>query len=315
MQLPVKKILTWLVPVVMVTGCQGAAGSAASPPARSPATASAEIVSREAVDGRTDKLVIDSPATGGLRSVWVLKPAGWTPGSTGWRVLYLLHGCCAGGAWDWLRTGETARLTARLDAVVIVPEGGSMGWYADWRDGPGWETFHMTEVPRLVEPRYGAGTRRAVAGFSMGGLGAFVYAARHPGVFEAAASFSGVLDIRDDVRGYRRFMADNGVDTKDLWGDPSAWAEHNPADLAGRLKGVRLYASSGDGEPGPLDPGRQGGATSDRTEAAIMRQNLNFARAAEKAGVKVTTDFYGNGTHTWPYWMRSFERALPLLLP
>ncbi|WP_169950161.1 alpha/beta hydrolase family protein [Microbispora sp. H11081] len=306
-----KKIPTWLVLVALATGCQGTAESAPPPPARSSAT----IVSQEAVDERTDKLVIESPATGGPRSVWVLKPVGWKPGSTGWRGLYLLHGCCAGGAWDWLRTGEVARLTTRLDAVVVVPEGGSMGWYADWRDGPGWETFHMTEVPRLVEPRYGVGTRRAVAGFSMGGLGAFAYAARHPGVFEAAASFSGVLDTREDVRGYRSFMADNGVDTEDLWGEPSAWAEHNPADLAGRLKGLRLYASSGDGEPGPLDPGGPGDGVIDHTEAAIMRQNRNFARAAEKAGVKVTTDFYGNGTHTWAYWMRSFERALPLLLP
>ncbi|MEU8276151.1 alpha/beta hydrolase family protein [Microbispora bryophytorum] len=305
-----KKILPWLVLVVMASGCQSAAESAAPPPVRP--TASAAIVSREAVDGRTDKLVIDSPATGERRSVWVLKPATWKPGSTGWRALYLLHGCCAGGGWDWLRTGEVARLTAGLDAVVIVPEGGSMGWYADWRDGPAWETFHLTEVPHLVEPRYGVGTRRAIAGFSMGGLGAFVYAARHPGVFEAAASFSGVLDTRDDVSGYRAFMADNGVDTEDLWGAPDAWAEHNPADLAGRLKGVRLYASAGDGRPGPLD---HGDGPIDRTEASIMRQNLNFARAAEKAEVKVTTDFYGNGTHTWPYWIRSFERALPLLLP
>ncbi|KAA9380453.1 esterase family protein [Microbispora cellulosiformans] len=308
MQLLVKKILTWLVLVVTVTGCQSTAESATPVPAGYPA----KVVEQEAVDGRTDKLVIDSPATGGRRSVWVLKPAAWKPGSTGWRALYLLHGCCAGGGWDWLRTGEVARLTSRLNAVVIVPEGGSMGWYADWRDGLAWETFHMTEVPRLVEPRYGVGTRRAVAGFSMGGLGAFGYAARHPGVFEAAASFSGVLDTREDVPGYRAFMADNGVDTEDLWGDPGAWPEHNPADLVGRLKGVRLYASSGDGEPGPLD---RGDGAIDRTEAAIMRQNRNFARAAEKAGVKVTTDFYGKGTHTWPYWIRSFERALPLLLP
>ncbi|WP_405394116.1 alpha/beta hydrolase [Microbispora hainanensis] len=309
-----KTFVAWLVLVVIVTGCQSTTESAAPPPARPPAaaTATATVVSQEAVDERTDRLVIDSPAAGGERSVWVVKPAAWKPGSTGWRALYLLHGCCAGGAFDWLRTGEVARLTARLDAVVIVPEGGPMGWYADWRDGPGWETFHMTEVPRLVEPRYGVGTRRAVAGFSMGGLGAFVYAARHPGMFEAAASFSGVLDTRADVSGYRSFMAGNGVDTEDLWGDPSEWPEHNPADLAGRLKGVRLYASSGDGEPGPLD---HGDGPVDGTEAAIMRQNRNFARAAEKAGVKVTTDFYGNGTHTWPYWIRSFERALPLLLP
>ncbi len=304
----VKKILGALPLIIALSGCQ----SAAVTPAPRPAHSAASVISQEAVDGRTDRLVIDSPATGARRSVWVVKPSAWTAGSTGWRALYLLHGCCAGGGWDWLQTGEVAELTTRLDAVVIVPEGGPMGWYADWRDGPAWERFHMTELPGLVEPRYGIGTRRAIAGYSMGGHGAFGYAARHPGVFEAAASFSGVLDTRSDVRGHRALFADYGLDTADVWGDPDSWAEHNPTDLVARLKGVRLYAASGNGTSGPLDPGK---GPKDHTEASIMRQNLNFAAAAEKAGVEVTTDFYGDGTHTWPYWIRSLERALPVLLP
>jgi diacylglycerol O-acyltransferase / trehalose O-mycolyltransferase / mycolyltransferase Ag85 len=47
----------------------------------------------------------------------------------------------------------------------------------------------------------------AVAGASMGGLGALAYAARHPGLFRAAASFSGIVDTRltpqgvDAIRG------------------------------------------------------------------------------------------------------------------
>jgi len=36
----------------------------------------------------------------------------------------------------------------------------------------------------------------AVAGASMGGLGALAYAARRPGLFRAAASFSGIVDTR-----------------------------------------------------------------------------------------------------------------------
>jgi S-formylglutathione hydrolase FrmB len=30
--------------------------------------------------------------------------------------------------------------------------------------------------------------------------------------------------------------------------------------------------------------------------------------------VAVRTDFYGPGTHNWPYWQRELRRALPLLL-
>ncbi|MFI7299542.1 alpha/beta hydrolase-fold protein [Streptomyces sp. NPDC050121] len=36
---------------------------------------------------------------------------------------------------------------------------------------PVWETFHLGELRPLLEHSYGAGTRRVVAGLSMGGLG------------------------------------------------------------------------------------------------------------------------------------------------
>jgi S-formylglutathione hydrolase FrmB len=302
----VKHALRLLGLTVALCGCQAAAPP---PPAAEP---QARVVAQEAVDERTDKLTIESLATDARRSVWVLKPAAWTKGSTGWRALYLLHGCCAGGGWDWLDTGEVAQLTAALDAVVIVPEGGPMGWYTNWLNGPDWETFHMTEVRTLVEPRYGVGTRRSIAGMSMGGYGAYMYAARHPGVFEAAAALSGVLDIRLDARGYQSFFRSNGENTDDVWGPPSDWPAHNPADQVEHLKGLRLYASTGNGTPGPAD---ETPATYDPVEASIHRQNTSFAEAAGKAGLNLTKDFYGPGTHTWPYWVKSLERALPILLP
>nr|WP_169806264.1 alpha/beta hydrolase family protein [Herbidospora sakaeratensis] len=268
-----------------------------------------------AVDDRQDLLTIASAALGREALVWVLKPAGWTPGSTGWPVLYLLHGCCEPTGDTWLTKGEAARVTAGLKAVVVVPEGGTDGWYADWLDGPKWETFHLKEMLPLVEDRYGVGGRRAVAGLSMGGHGAMGYAARNPGVFEAAASFSGVLDIRMDVPGFSSFLKDNGADPDKLWGPLPArednWRAHNPADLADRLKDLRLYVSSGNGEPGEFDEGDG----TDFGEQSILRQNQRFLRAARLAGLTVETDLYGNGKHDWPYWTRALERALPTLLP
>ncbi|HEY0688102.1 MAG TPA: alpha/beta hydrolase-fold protein [Kribbella sp.] len=47
-------------------------------------------------------------------------------------------------------------------------------------------------VPAVVlEQNWGASTNRVVAGLSMGGQGALLYAARHPGMFRAAAAYSG----------------------------------------------------------------------------------------------------------------------------
>jgi S-formylglutathione hydrolase FrmB len=41
-----------------------------------------------------------------------------------------------------------------------MPEGGKVGFYSDWRSGPGWETFHTAELPNLLARQYlyGPGT-------------------------------------------------------------------------------------------------------------------------------------------------------------
>ncbi|WP_218034347.1 alpha/beta hydrolase [Acrocarpospora corrugata] len=302
--------------MLVLAGCGIGSGD---PPEAAPsptvaASDGARIAKRESIDQRTDELTITSPALGRDGSVWVLKPEGWTEGSTGWPVLYLLHGCCVSRGDAWLASGEAERITAKSKAVVIVPEAGTMGWYANWVKGPAWETFHMTEVRDLVEPLYGVGDKRAIAGLSMGGHGAMGYAARYPGVFQAAASFSGVLDIRSNPSGFSDFLRGEGTEPDEIWGpypaDEANWKAHNPTDLIAGLKGLRLYISSGDGDPGPLDSG----GSKDEGEASILTENKNFAAAAKKAGIEVTTDFYGDGTHRWPYWSRSLERALPVLL-
>src|SRR5437764_1451126 len=88
-------------------------------------------------------------------------------------------------------------------------------------------------------PRPGrAGAPRAVAGVSMGGLGALSYAARHRGMFAAAASFSGIVDTRLSPRessAYQGLVRSQGGDPDLLWGDPAReaalWSAHNPYDL------------------------------------------------------------------------------------
>ncbi|GAA4590832.1 alpha/beta hydrolase family protein [Planotetraspora phitsanulokensis] len=306
-----RRIFAALALFAAVAACSGAPGTTTEGTG-----AGARITAVEGLSARVDRLSIRSPALGREGSVWVLKPEGWMPGSAGWPVLYLLHGCCVSRGDAWLVYGDAERITAGLKAVVVVPEGGEMSWYSDWLDGPAWESFHLKEVMPLVEARYRTGDRRAVAGASMGGFGALAYAARHPGVFEAAASFSGVIDTGYDPGGLEGLMRDYGVDPRDLWGDarerPEVWKAHNPADLAGRLENVRVYLACGDGRPGPLD-GR--GEAVDEGERSILERNRRFVTAARAAGVAVTTDFYGAGTHDWRYWIRELEDVLPALLP
>ena len=214
-----------------------------------------------------------------------------------------------------------ARIPALRHVLVVTPSGGRFGWYSDWWNGgkggvPAWETFHLTELRRLLEQDYGAGRRRAIAGLSMGGAGALTYAARHPGMFGAAASFSGVVHPLGDPQGFLGVLSAIGVaDPEALWGDPGAqravWAAHDPVALAPRLRGTPLFVSVGDGTAGPFDHGRvQDGGI----EASLHPQNVALAERLQRLHIPATIDFYGPGTHSWPYWQRELHRALPLLL-
>jgi S-formylglutathione hydrolase FrmB len=190
-----------------------------------------------------------------------------------------------------------------------MPDGGDYGFYSDAWDaraggGPMWETYHLEELPRLLEDGFRTRDVRAVAGPSMGGFGAISYAARRPGMFRAAASFSGVLDI---------FSL--GRLGEEIWGDRGdhleVWLAHDPVTLAPALEGTALYVSWGSGEPGPLDDDE---ASIDVVEAWLAAGNERFVDRLAELGLPATIDGYGPGTHTWPYWERALADALPLLM-
>jgi diacylglycerol O-acyltransferase / trehalose O-mycolyltransferase / mycolyltransferase Ag85 len=151
----------------------------------------------------------------------------------------------------------------------------------------------------------------------MGGLGALDYAARHPGMFRAAASFSGIVGTRlnsSESARYERLVRANGADPDDLWGDPKGnakrWAEHNPTDLAAQLRGTTLFVSAGNGQTGPLDTGS---AAPDPIEQSIHAENLAFTTRLRQLHIPATVDLYGTGTHNWPSWQRELHKAWPLL--
>ncbi|WP_329240533.1 esterase family protein [Actinoallomurus sp. NBC_01490] len=271
-------------------------------------------MARQWIDERTLDLTIDSPAMAGDEQVRLLLPpdAEARPHKR-WPVLYLLHGCCDSYV-SWTRSTDVERLTARTDVLVVMPEAGTDGFYSDWWNGgsggsPRWETFHLTELRQILERGFGAGPRRAVAGLSMGGYGAMKYA--ETGLFRAAASYSGVLDPLSDPDGVLAYLYPNA-----LWGDPVAqravWKANDPTDHADLLHGVKLFVASGNGQPGgPYDGSSQ---TTDRTEAEVYAESLNFVHALRQAHVPVTTDFYGPGHHAWQYWQQDLHRSFPMLM-
>lgn len=137
----------------------------------------------------------------------------------------------------------------------------------------------------------------------MGEFGALKYAARHPGVFQAAASYSGVTDAPSFAQnGYANLIPDT------VWGtDRARWREHNPLDLAANLRSLKLLElRTGNGLPGPLDT-RTG---RDNLETEVWRENTALHAKLDELGIAHVHVDYGPGVHDWPYWARGLERTL-----
>ncbi|GAA2901129.1 alpha/beta hydrolase family protein [Streptosporangium fragile] len=276
-----------------------------------------EVIEEERLDERRMDLTLRSAALGDVTRVRLLLPRGWSreAGRT-WPTLWLLHG----GLDDyrsWSRS-DVAELTEDDPVIVVMPDGGRCGSYSDWHNGgdggpPRWATHHLRELLPLLESRYAAGGERAVAGYSMGGQGAMLYAAA--GGFKAAASFSGALHTLlpgVDVAVMLGTTAGCfGTDWKRLWGDPredrEVWERHNPYHLAGRLRGVRLYVAAGDGGK------RDGELFGDITEELARKAAAAFTGRLRSLDIPYEPHFYP-GRHNMTYWNRELRRALPMLL-
>jgi diacylglycerol O-acyltransferase/trehalose O-mycolyltransferase len=306
-----------LAAVVVLGGACGGSTKAQPGGRAAGGVAHLRVVATTVLSPRMRDLAVASPALGATVKVRLLLPVHYAarPGAR-WPVLYLLHGCCDTYR-SWTRSTDVEALTARSDVLVVMPDGGKAGFYSDWLAGPRWETFHLTELRHILQQDYRASAVMAVAGVSMGGLGALAYAARHPGLFRAAASFSGITDTRlspQEPMRYVDLVRSQGENPTHLWGDPrrdaAVWAAHNPYDLAPQLRGTQLFIAVGTGQPGPLDPA---GTAASTTESSLAAENVALAGRLRALKIPAQLDFYGPGTHSWPYWQRDLHQAWPLL--
>ena len=307
-----------LAGVLMATGVGVAPGATAVT-----ADDGAAVVTEQSVDARTVDLQVSSPALGFTAPVRLILPHDWASRPTAtWPVLYLLHGCCEDQDYrSWNHFTDIEQFMADRDVLVVMPSDGMDGLYSDWwnfgmTSKPGWETFHTAELEQILRRGVRAGDTQAVAGLSIGGYGAMAYAARHPGLFRAAASYSGLPDttlpgVAQLIQG---ILIREHSDPLALWGDVGlnlpVWSTHNPTAMVNALRGTALFVSSGDGLPGPLDPA---GMLPDPLETATLFSSQIFTTVLALNGILVTTDYYGSGTHNWPYWQREFHLSWPLL--
>jgi diacylglycerol O-acyltransferase / trehalose O-mycolyltransferase len=298
------------------------AGATVATPATPAAAVSdtATVVSRTQLGPREVDLVAHSPSNNKDIPVRLLLPADWSATAPRtWPVLYMLHG----GNDDytsWTRETDIEELSAPDGVIIVMPDAGRDGTYTDWftLGGPGaakWETFHLVELWNLLRGSFRASAVRGVGGLSSGGLGAMMYAVRHPGMFTVVAAYSPPLNLFNPaIQGIlAQTLLGDGDDPDAIWGplpDQRAnWEAHDPVTNAANLRGTSIFMSSGlSGVPGPLDPNDQL-AVVQFGEAIVGGDVATLAGTLTGDGIRSTVHQYVFGTHSWPYWQRELHRS------
>src|SRR5262249_8677449 len=163
-------------------------------------------ITARTVEADISTALINPFAVNGPHRIRVTLPSDYNQNPTArYPVLYLLHGGAGGNSAQWTTGGgATEAITEGRPVIVVMPDGGKVGWFTNWVDqsqgAQNWAQFYLTQVIpwtdlnfRTVASRNG----RAIAGLSMGGYGAVRLAQDRPDLFASLARFSGAVDLVD----------------------------------------------------------------------------------------------------------------------
>ena len=265
----------------------------------------AVVISSQA-QSKVKEFTLKSAILGVEKYYSVYLPDGYGKSGERYPVLYLLHGA-KGNHLSWVeqKRGNMQEITDATIAaglcqkmIVVIPDargigeknaGKNMGYF----NVPGWayEDFFFQEfIPHIDKKFKTIATKegRAIAGLSMGGGGSFVYAQRHPEIFSAAYSTSGLLDHR-----YRPSIPDN-YDIGWLWSvaqtSPVEYVRNASAEELEKLRSVRWMLDCGDDD-------------------RIIFTNLDFFIEMKREKVPVELRVR-NGKHNWAFWRESLPEIL-----
>jgi S-formylglutathione hydrolase FrmB len=152
--------------------------------------------------GRIETLDVFSQAMQkNIRSLIVVPSDYKTTTAERYKVVYLLHGW-SGDFTGWL--GDAPHLTSVADDyqfIFVFPDGGYDSWYLDSKVDTSvqYETYITRELIDTIDAKYHTDVSpsgRAICGLSMGGHGALYLALRNQGLFYAAGSICGGVDLR-----------------------------------------------------------------------------------------------------------------------
>lgn len=259
-----------------------------------------------------EKQTIASKLLGRPVSYTVYLPPDYDTSERWYPVVYLLHGF-TDDETAWIQFGEVQITADRAIAtgtippmIIIMPDAG-VSWYMNSHDGSiRYEDMFIREFLPSIESEYRIRTEkefRAVAGLSMGGHGALLYAMKYPDLFSSCAALSaGILSIEElramPVERFKRLF--DPVLGPDI--ETSArlahWKANSPLELAellpvDELKKVRYYFDCGD-------------------EDFLYRGNT--AMHVVLRNREIPHEFrMRDGAHSWEYWRTGIGDALKFI--
>jgi S-formylglutathione hydrolase FrmB len=251
---------------------------------------------------RVDTLNVYSASMQKTLKVAVTLPETYKKSKKPFPVLYLLHGG-QGSFSDWLTKTPDKLLLHKLadqyNIIIVNPEGGLTSYYFDspLDKGSQFETFIYKEVVEKIDGTYATikdRKGRIIAGLSMGGHGAMYIAARHPDLYCAAGSMSGVMNINTATwkvpAEFARLRAENFAH---LLGPPkdtiNPYTDYTIVGMTDKMKvnDVKLIFDVG-------------------VDDFLIEPNRELHRRLVANGTP--HDYIERpGKHEWPYW----ENALP----
>ncbi len=213
-------------------------------------------------------------------------------------VVYLLHGAY-GNESSWPRFSSVER-AAEKHRCMLVMCGAGNSFYQDMAVGDKWKTYFTEELPEYITRLFPASKDREktfIAGFSMGGYGAYYLALTRPDLYGKTASMSGALDIcnlfgASQASVFRRQAIFGDVeDLKGTQADLFALFEKDKA--AGCVP--QMYMACG-------------------TEDFLYQMNLDAKARFEKMGADLTYE-EGPGGHEWDFWDVYIRHILDWMMP
>ncbi len=291
------------------------------------------IVKAEYKDDRNIRLHVHSTAMDENVIIDVQRPA---DASVPRPTLYLLNG--AGGGEDdasWQVKTDALEFLSDKNVNVVQPVGGKWSYYTDWiADDPvlgrnKWKTFFTEELPPLIDGALGTNGTNAIAGLSTSGTTVLALPIAKPGLYKAAAAYSGCAQTSDPVGSeFVKLTVETwgGGDTMNMWGPQGSeeWVKNDPYVNAEGLRGLDLYISTGNGLPGQYDtlngpyalPGAYGLANQivigGVIEAGTNFCTHNLKNKLDSLGIPATYNFRDSGTHSWGYWRDELQRSWPV---